>query len=51
MQCQCGGETSTHNVVRNKKQVGEFEQCRACGRICWIGDKPALDKRLLPELG
>jgi uncharacterized Zn finger protein len=36
MQCKCGGETSSHTVIRKKKEVGSFEQCKACGRVLWI---------------
>jgi len=35
MQCSCGGSTTSHEVVREKKVVGEFEQCTACGRVAW----------------
>ncbi len=36
MQCNCGGLSPyTHQIVRNKKVVAEYEKCRACGRIMW----------------
>jgi len=33
MQCSCGSYTNLHKVVRNKKEVGTFEQCTGCGSV------------------
>lgn len=38
MQCNCGGTTKDHNVVENKKLVGQYARCTACGRIMWLFD-------------
>ena len=44
MECSCGGTMKTHEVVRQKKVVGEYAKCeyidkdkkrRGCGRIYW----------------
>jgi hypothetical protein len=32
MQCNCGGETIEHTIVRNKLVVCEYQKCKACGR-------------------
>lgn len=36
MQCSCGGETTDHEVVRDKQPIAQFRRCTACGRIMWI---------------
>ena len=36
MQCSCGGMTTDHKVVRKKNLVGEFMQCKECGRVSWL---------------
>ena len=35
MQCKCGGFTRDHEVVREKKVVGEFVRCVSCGYVSW----------------
>jgi hypothetical protein len=32
MQCNCGGETNEHTIVRDKKIVCEYQKCKSCGR-------------------
>ena len=36
MICTCGGLTVERFVTRNKRVVGSYEKCKACGRIEWI---------------
>jgi len=35
MICDCGSDTVTRKVTRDKAPIAEYEECRACGRICW----------------
>ena len=42
MQCNCGGETTEHQIVRNKGVVCEYQKCKACGRqLITKGEYPA----------
>lgn len=41
MQCNCGGVTKEHDVVRDKAIVGSYQECIACGRV-WK-DKKLID--------
>jgi len=46
MQCSCGGSTDSHQVIRENVVVGEFERCKACGRITWKMIKHSLKVEL-----
>lgn len=47
--CNCGGVTRERTIIKNKILVGQYERCRACGRVEWI-KKPdpelAIDKEI-----
>jgi hypothetical protein len=32
MECNCGGETTERQIVRNKEIVCEYQRCKECGR-------------------
>ena len=49
MECNCGGWTTDHEVVRNKKPAGEYRKCIACGRILWNWKTDELESELLRE--
>ena len=40
MYCSCGGETISKKVVREKKVIVEFEECKFCGRVevIWVAE-------------
>lgn len=46
MQCNCGGHTKNHEIVRQTKVVGKYEKCTSCGHIHWLWKPPeVINKR------
>lgn len=36
MECNCGGGTKDHQVVRAGEVIGNYIKCTGCGRIEWL---------------
>ena len=35
MQCNCGGVTKDHDVIKDHVVVAVYARCTSCGRIRW----------------
>lgn len=51
MQCKCGGSTTDREVTRDKRVVGRYRRCTACGFVSWFWFADGWNAEMLRKSG